>query len=120
MLQISSTKAEQMVTIQCKNVETSTRPASFTGFKRGVQLQPQTLSNGCEVGTNPFSVKRKKFQCIFFLQEQSAKKSSSVYSFSTSKPKQLPVMDVSMWLGKESNEAVGIDSSFFYVNSLML
>ena len=51
MLQVTSDKAQQTVTIQCRNVETANNPASFTGFRRGIQLKPRTLSNGCEVDT---------------------------------------------------------------------
>lgn len=50
MLQVTSDKAQQTVTIQCRNVETANNPASFIGFRRGIQLKPHTLSNGCEVG----------------------------------------------------------------------
>ena len=49
MLQVTSNQAQQTVTIQCRNVGTSSNPASFTGFRRGVRLHPNTLSNGCEV-----------------------------------------------------------------------
>ena len=45
----------------------------------------------------------------FLLQESTSSKSSSVYSFSTTKPRQLPVTDVKMWLGRDSNEAIGVE-----------
>ena len=43
------------------------------------------------------------------MQESSSSEATSVFSFSTSKPMQLPVMDVDMWLGRRGNEVVGVE-----------
>ncbi len=41
--------------------------------------------------------------------QDGASEGANVYSFVTSSPMTLPVVDVDMWLGRRGGEAVGLD-----------
>lgn len=89
MLQIQSLAAEQTVTIRCRNLALQDHQPDFHGFRRRVSLSPLLRSAGC--------------------QALSSSEGASEYHFTTSRPMQLPVTDVDVWLGKQSGEAVGVE-----------
>lgn len=89
MLQITSHTAQQTVTIKCQNLQLGNHQPKFAGGFKKASLAPQVLSNGCD--------------------ESSSSEATSVFSFSTSKPMQLPVTDVDMWLGGHGNEVMGVE-----------
>jgi len=49
MLQITSLRAQQTVTIHCKNLGLGQKEPAFRGFRKGTSMQPEVVSSGCVV-----------------------------------------------------------------------
>jgi hypothetical protein len=89
MLQITSRRAEQAVTVHCQNLAFSDTELKFHTMKPGSSVKPSTNSGGCS--------------------DASSAGASSNFKFSTRRPRQLPVTDISLWLGSGSNEAMAVE-----------
>jgi hypothetical protein len=88
MLQITSRRAEQTVTVRCKNLAFSDDGLKFHSMKSGSSIKPRTFTNGCS---------------------EASSAGASNYMFNTQRPRQLPVTDISLWLGSGSNEAMAVE-----------
>ena len=109
MLQITSRHAEQQVNIRCHNLAFDNRDVMFHTMKAGSSISPQVYSNGCSVScvfkkTHHHSV----FMPLLNAQEASSA-SASNFMFTTKRPRQLPVTDISLWLGSGSDEAMAVE-----------
>ena len=52
MLQITSRRAEQAITIRCKNLAFVDGQLTFHGFKSGTTIRPNNINNGCLVSSS--------------------------------------------------------------------
>ena len=132
MLQITSRRAEQALTIHCKNLAFVDEQLTFRGFKSGTTLRARSLKNGCSVSTSILSFLHRDIlaiimialllrrhscnyynsvACIDFFpsQEATSLPASSRFNFHTKRPQQLPVTDISLWLGSDSSEALAVE-----------
>jgi hypothetical protein len=88
MLQITSRHAEQALTVHCRNLVFEDQELLFHSMKPGSFITPHTFSDGCSTPSAG---------------------GSSNFMFNTNRPRQLPVTDISLWLGSGSNEAIGVE-----------
>ena len=76
-------------------------------MKSGSFVTPKKHSDGCSVSQLTHS--QVAFNDYFVIQEASTSGGISNFKFNTQRPRQLPVTDISLWLGSGSNEAMAID-----------
>lgn len=111
MLQITSRHAEQAVTVRCKNLAFKDRELKFHTMKSGSSIKPHSFSDGCSVSLNISTFTRRLFTFVAHIIQQMASSAgaSSSFMFDTKRPRQLPVTDISLWLGSSSNEAMAVE-----------
>lgn len=109
MLQITSRHAEQAVTVHCKNLAFKDRELMFHTMKSGSFIKPHTFSDGCSVSQNTDAFLIRSFPSLSFQQMSSSAGASSNIMLKTKRPRQLPVTDISLWLGSSGEEAMAVE-----------